>query len=345
MSSTGLISRARLHWIPAELRLSHEYCFFLHDEALRVLAEYEAAKAHFVRAKFRSKKQRETYEALLEKGPVDAMREAGFLKEARRVVLNTITMGMVSDCLHHIYEALRCMEKRKVVVAMNLLRKPLLDNLPYLSWMLADEDQFYAAFTTESPHGITQKRLGNLRREVITKALKKTAAGESLDADFLLAVLYDPGHPVSLYGLFQHAVHLVTVDRMELRTEPENFNFIFKSYEDDDLYEVVYDVLPFVMFYLSCVILELFQRMKPMDRSSKQAFEFRAQVGCYLVDHRDDAGHTAQPLAKLTAKLRCRSCGGAFVITHHNACRAVLSDSLRCTRCGTIGRYPISWAI
>ena len=41
------------------------------------------------------------------------------------MAINTITIGMVSDCLHHIYEALRCMERRKVVVAFNLLRKPL----------------------------------------------------------------------------------------------------------------------------------------------------------------------------------------------------------------------------
>ena len=57
---------------------------------------------------------------------------------------------MVSDCLHHLYEALCCMEKRKVIVAHNLLRKPLTDNLMYLSWMLGDEDAFYAAFTAES---------------------------------------------------------------------------------------------------------------------------------------------------------------------------------------------------
>ena len=40
---------------------------------------------------------------------------------------------MVSDCLHHVYKALRCLEKRKVIVALNLLRKPLTDKFLYLS--------------------------------------------------------------------------------------------------------------------------------------------------------------------------------------------------------------------
>ncbi len=67
------------------------------------------------------------------------------------MVLNTITMAMVSDCAHHIYEALRCFEKGKVIPGFNLLRKPLLDNLMYFTWMVADEDGFHLAFTLVTP--------------------------------------------------------------------------------------------------------------------------------------------------------------------------------------------------
>ena len=38
--------RNRLRWIPQDLQLAHEYCFFLHDECVRLLAEYEAVRAH-----------------------------------------------------------------------------------------------------------------------------------------------------------------------------------------------------------------------------------------------------------------------------------------------------------
>src|SRR5262245_60249943 len=113
--SVHLIPRNRLGWIPSRLRLAHEYCFFLHDESARILVEYEGAEAHIVSFKFRNKAEAKRFnERAAKEDPVAAMRAAGYEAEARRVILNQITMAMVSDCLHHIYEALRCLEKRKV---------------------------------------------------------------------------------------------------------------------------------------------------------------------------------------------------------------------------------------
>jgi hypothetical protein len=62
---------------------------------------------------------------------------------------------------------LQCLEKRKSVVALNLLRKPLMDSQVYLSWMLGDEDAFYEAFTSVDPEALTPRRLGH-RRAVCT---------------------------------------------------------------------------------------------------------------------------------------------------------------------------------
>ena len=161
-SSCSLIPRNRLNRIPQELRLAHEYCFFLHDQCVALLVQYEAADAHTVTFKFRDGAEAKRFSKLAKKDAVDALRETGHLVEARRVILNTITMAMVSDSLHHIFEALKCIEKRKTVVALNLLRKPLTDSLVHLSWMLGDEDAFYKAFSAGQPEALTLKRLGNI---------------------------------------------------------------------------------------------------------------------------------------------------------------------------------------
>ncbi|MER9643301.1 hypothetical protein [Mesorhizobium sp. M0239] len=159
-NSVHLIPRNRLCWIPNDLRLAHEYCFFLHDESARLMVEYEGAEAHVVSFKFRNKAEAKAFKKHAAKADaIAAMRAGGYEAEARKAVLNQITIAMVSDCLHHIYESLRCLEKRKIIVALNLLRKPLTDNLLYLSWMLGDENGFYHAFTTNSPRGITSSIL------------------------------------------------------------------------------------------------------------------------------------------------------------------------------------------
>lgn len=119
----------------------------------------KGARTHIVRTRFRREADAAKFSALaVETDAVSAMRALGYEKDARRVVLNTISMALVSDALHHIYEALSCLERRKSIVALNLLRKPLTDSLVYLTWMLADEDEFYALFSAGDPTALTGRR-------------------------------------------------------------------------------------------------------------------------------------------------------------------------------------------
>lgn len=340
--SASLLPRNRLKWIPPNLRLAHEYCFFLHDEAVRLLAEYEKERAHIVSVKFRNKTEATKFSKISKnEDSVAAMRSLGYELEARRVILNTITMGMVSDCLHHIYEALRCFEKRKVIVALNLLRKPLTDSLLYLSWMLGDEDGFYHAFTQNSPRGITSSILKNRRNEILSAALKKTELEPLIDADFIDEVLFDQTDSSGFQMLFQHAVHLVTVQRVALQTTPENFNFIFESYADDSLYEFVYESLPHIFIYLTHVIFGLFERIASPDAGSKSAFYVRSVLGLHLIEGERAEKFAIKTLRKLP--LKCPNCSSALRLTVHNAARLVLSESFRCAKCRRVYPFPFSW--
>lgn len=89
------IPRNRLRWIPQDLRLAHEYCFFLHDKCVRLLAEYEAARAHIVTVKFRSKIENRNFAKIARESPIDAMRATDYPEVARRVTLNTVTLASV----------------------------------------------------------------------------------------------------------------------------------------------------------------------------------------------------------------------------------------------------------
>jgi hypothetical protein len=342
-NSVHLIPRNRLRWIPKALRLAHEYCFFLHDEGVRLLAEHEGAGTHKVSVEFRNKAEAKAFNEHADKDdPISAMRSGGYEAEARKVILNEITRAMASDCLHHIYEALRCLEKRKVIVALNLLRKPLTDNLLYLSWMLGDADSFYSTFTTNSPKGITSSILKGKRADIISSALAVTEVAGVVDADFIDRTLFAHANPLGFQKLFQHAVHLVTVQRVELETSPENFNFIFKRYSDDDLYELIYDLLPHILIYLSHVIFGLFQRIAPADDGAKNAFFVRSTLGLQLVMGEENEINAISILAALE-DMKCPHCHSALKITPHNAARLVLTESYRCTGCRLAQPFPFSW--
>jgi hypothetical protein len=340
-----LISANRLQRIPTKLRVAHEYCFFLHDEFARMLVEYEAADAPTVSFAFASKTQARRFEALAKKlDTLTAMRELGLHSEARRVVLNHITMAMVSDCAHHIYESLRCFEKRKFVPGFNLLRKPLLDSLMYFSWMVADEDGFYSAFTAGDPTKLTQKVLGNHRREIFTSSIAKTELADIVTAEDLISIIYDVRNPDGLYGFFQHAVHLITAERIEIRTSPENFNFIFKNPGEDDIYESLYLTLPTVLLYLAHVILALYERIQPVSPGARKAFVFRT-VNAYRILHQ---GRSQAALVKvlgeaLSPHIKCPGCATPLKVTEYNALRLLLTESFRCTRCRRNQPFPLSW--
>lgn len=342
--SVHLIPRNRLGWIPGDLRLAHEYCFFLHDQCVRLLVEYEAANANVVSFKFRDEAEAKRFNQLAEKeNSISAMRAVGYEIEARRVILNQITMAMVSDCLHHIFEALRCLEKRKAVVALNLLRKPLTDNLLYLSWMLGDENRFYDAFTTRSPKGITASILKGRRAEILSEALAKTEVAHVLRSDFIDRTLFEQANESGFQKLFQHAVHLITAQRVELQTTPQNFNFIFKKYTDDDLYELIYNALPHMLLYLSHVIFCLFERIAAPEAGGKRGFHVRSILGLYLVEGGENRVHALTRVADLVKNISCPDCDSGLKISPHNAGRLLLTESFRCTACRRVQPFPFSW--
>jgi hypothetical protein len=252
---------------------------------------------------------------------------------------------MVSDCLHHLFEGLKCFEKRKIVVALNVLRKPLKDNLLYLAWMFGDEGGFYQEFTTGNPERLAKKRLGMIRGDILSKAVARTALDSVMDASLLSAMLFDRTGARGLERLFQHAVHLITVERIELRTSPENFNFIFKSYADEDIYKDVYNCLPYVFLFLSHVIAGLFNSMSVMDEGARNAFRLRSLFGFLLLE-----GKSAQATQKLLEgmlahKVNCDACGARLTLSRHNAARIVMTDSFRCAQCRRVRAYPFSWRI
>ncbi|TXH73162.1 hypothetical protein [Thiobacillus sp.] len=340
-----LIPLKRLKWLPEKVRLAHEYCFFLHDEIVRMLAEYETAKAHVVSFQFSNNTERKKFERLAKKqNAVDALRALERHSEARRVILNTITMAMVSDSAHHIYEALRCLEKRKVVPAFNLLRKPLLDNMTYLSWMVADEDGFYTDFASGDPTKMTQKTIGNRRKHLFEKAIENADLMDIVNAGEIISSVFDPRNNNGLYLFFQHAVHLITVDRIELKTSPENFNFIFKSPTDDDVYELLYANLPTVLLYMIHLVLTLYERVKPMDPGARKAVLFRSENAYRLLHDQEGAGALVRAMGDaLSPRVKCTACGTPLKVTPHNAARLLMAESFRCTRCRRISPFPLSW--
>lgn len=207
--------------------------------------------------------------------------------------------------------------------------------------MLGDEDAFFAAFTGGNPEALTSRRLGNRRTEILTQAVGRTEVGQIVSADFINETIFDARNEYGLYRLFQRAVHLITAERIELRTEPENFNFIFKNHNDDDVYIALYNHLPAILLYLSHVLFELFERIKRMDRAAKQSFYIRSALGFSLLNDGEEL--IQKLLTDALSPLLCPICDTAAKFTRYNSARTVMMESFRCTACRRHVALPFSW--
>lgn len=343
MKTIGLVPRNRLAHIPEHLRIRHEYSYFLHDEMLRLLVEYEAGQANFVKITFPNKRVGSRFAQLAKKAnPLDAMRTMGFAAEAKRLVLNQVTLALTADFLLHIFEALRCLEKRKSVVAFNVLRKPLKDNLAYLCWILADPDDFYQAFASGSPKNLEQSKLGNRRRSLFQSALEKTELVGLIDAGSVHDLIYSRKRADGFEKFFQHAVHLITTMHVELETFPENFNFIFKSPAEDDIYELAYQQLPGLLLFSEHVIAAAFRAMHPGEEGGHKAASIRSILGFRLIEGINTDGVLAA-LRPIEREVKCPVCKVAAKVTPYNGLRMVLTESYRCASCKIKVDFPFSY--
>ena len=292
--------------MPESVRAAHELCFFLHDECVRALAEYEGAGAHRETIRFENTDEFVRFEELAAgDDAITALRKLGYHHASKRVVLNTT----------------------------------LKESLLYLSWMYGRQDEFYDQFTIGDSKYLSQSRIGSDRVGIFSDAINRLSQKEFFDAGLIDSLINDRRDRLGFELFFQHAVHLVTIKYPELRTDPENFNFIFKNPQDDDLYDLIYCNLPYLILFMSHVIMSIFDRMRAMDATSRVLFEGRSTIAYSLIVGREELDVLRQFRSMMPALPRCADCKKECKVTLYNAVRMLLASEFRCVYCRRKNAY------
>jgi len=137
-----------------------------------------------------------------------------------------------------------------------------------------------------NPENLSQKKVGNQRQEIFTNAIAKMPKGSPFIPEILEKLIYDRKFDYGFERAFEHAVHLITIERLELRTASQNFNFIFKNYADDDTYDALYSWAPYLLFFLAHAILGLFDRMRNMEGGRQNCLRRKEPVCLYAFRRR-----------------------------------------------------------
>lgn len=343
MKTLGLLDPDRLAHIPVGYRPSHEFCFYLHDQMLELLIQYEASGAHrWVTNAFKGVIQEHGKEAE-DIDIFELLKEKKLVNFYKHHLVCHLVFSLTGDMLNFLYESLRCFEKRKFAVAFSLLRKPLKENLLFLSWLLGNEDDFINRF--EKNNYITLNGLSPEQRQTIfTSAITKLPTSEAFAADLLEGLIFSKTNPRSFEPVWQRATHLITSQGAYLRTEDLNINFIFQDVWNDDLYAMLYEKLPYVMLYAIQVALECFARILPSNEHTTSHL-ILTSMGAYecLFERKRSVGVTKMLGRRLRAFITCIHCKKSIRLSPGNAIGMYLRETLECNNCGLASPLPLYW--
>ena len=236
MKALGVIDADRLALLPPAYWREHEFCFFLHDQVLALLVQYEQSGAHRWVIEAFGKALADSDARDTEIDILVFLKQQALVRFYRHHIVSHLVLGLTSDMLHFIYESLKCFEKRKFAVGFALLRKPLKENLLFLSWLLGDEEDFISRFEKNNYttlNGVTPER----RLQIVEGAIARLATKEAFATDLLDNMLFSKTHEKSFEPTWQRATHLITSQGALLRTEDLNINFIFHDVASDEMYD------------------------------------------------------------------------------------------------------------
>jgi hypothetical protein len=342
----GIIDEERLKLLPADYWAAHEFCFFLHDKILGVLAEYDShGVQNIVTEAFRkvivdAKKEKEFDGINL----LAYMKERNLIKPYKYHIISHAVMALTSDMLHFLYEALKCLEKRKLSVAFSLLRKPLKEHLFFLSWILADEDDFISRFECNNYNSFDvfskEQRL-----DIIKNSISKLYVKEAFKPDIIWEYIYSKNQKNGFEVIWQRATHLTTSHGELLKTGDYSFNFVFEDPSDDSYYFFLKDKLPYLFLYLTQVVLTSFHRVHPINEKTVSHL-ILTTMGCYESLFIDGRGIINRVLQKAIGDiLKCVHCNAPFKINKTNASMFYLHESFYCKKCGLISEFPLYWIL
>lgn len=342
MDTIGVLDHSRLALIPPKYWKAHEFCFFLHDSVLQALVEYEQSGAH--------NWVTNAFEEISKDHPVEEdfdilkfMKERNLIEPYKHHLLSHLVLGLVSDMLNFIYESLDAFEKRKFAVGWSLLRKPLKENLLFLSWILSNEDEFIEKFESEN-----YKTLNNIKKEkqleIFDGAIKKIPNSDAFSSDLLWNHIYSKNHSSGFEPTWQRATHLITSQGDLLKTEDYTINLIFESPFINHHYDLLHGRLPYVMIYLSSVAFECFNLILKMNERTYNHMEI-VSMGCYEALFMNTRN---PPLINSLNKsfkpfLKCIHCNSEIKINKKNAPAMYIRDQLACDKCGLQSAFPFYW--
>lgn len=344
LKTIGVIDPGRLENIPKKYWAQHEFCFHLHDLMAGLLVQMEIKKANHIKFEIASEEDRK----LLSSGIhiLDFLNKSGRGNLERRAVVNHVSIALLADMCHFVYEALRALEKRKFTVAFSLLRKPFKEGLLIVAQMCADEAAFFEKMKNDAKNLLNRKDFDETGiKDLLRRAIGACRGAKFANEDALYNATFNFQNDIGLASLFDKATHLVTEFRRN-QTENYNLNLILKNSEDDDVYSgASYHQIAMVLLFIHLMQIELYSRMGEPSKKYQNWMLFTS-IGTFEALFTKGRSRLTDFVNRdFSQFMQCPVCQTQLRIKKNDAPRLFLGERLDCGHCQTTQHFPFAWLL
>lgn len=261
------------------------------------------------------------------------------------IAIKNVIRAVILDYHQFISEALENIKKGQLTVAYTLLRKPLKENLFILEWIAADSFEFFKRYNFDDSKSYSPLILQcdkEFLRNIIKAAIDNIEINSFYDPEFIFQLRYDKSKIFSFDQLWNLSTHLVT-DRIPIKTETFNLNFVFSNENDRELQLAhIYSLLPYLMFYSVDVIETALKRISQLGKdslSTRRYLGFLAWIQEYYVEGNLERAKEMKSLLKeLTASIdsKCEKCGKKLKLDKEQMINICFSSFIKCFYCKEI---------
>jgi hypothetical protein len=262
--------------------------------------------------------------------------------EAYELTYKAICQALARDLLEFVAVAIKAAKSRIWTPALALLRKPFKENLFYLEWILADPGDFYQRFSSGDASKLKITSIPESRKlQIISGALSATEYPNWISAQQMYDLLFNKQSKLGLETFWQKATHLITADNVALRTEAENFNFVFSDDEARASQQHwFYGTVPILLFH-SLQVVEAMIAMFAL-RAEPDAIPLRTLAGmflwmrsdAYFIDLRPTPVHFGRIIGESIRSVRCDKCCQTCRPSMDNLVQLFGGGLLQCGACG-----------
>lgn len=247
--------------LPRKYWASQNLCWYLHDVMMSIFREVIDEDLIETKIKFKNNEEAnelESYDCIY-----DWLKEKKRDDEFSKILCKDLSMRLIGDFLNYIYEVLSNLERGKITIACDLLRKPFKDNLFYLEWILYNDKEIsnYIYDGKIDEYALENVKYAYKRKIVLSSLKKNNFINQFEDIELnktIFDIRYNYNNSASLQLVWNKATHLVTTFN---KIKTKDFNFIYNNSIDyDNYWEYLYGKIPLLLLYSVGVVENIFNK-------------------------------------------------------------------------------------